>query len=229
LGVNNLVEIIEDPLLRNQIHLFSDRNNAGEILAAHLKKYENRKDTIILAIPAGGVPVAIQISKKLNIIWDLILTRKLHIPWNTEAGFGAVSWEGTTILNKPLVDSLGLTSEEIKSIIENEKKIIQNRLRKFRGNKTFPDLNNKITIVVDDGLASGFSMLVTIKALKQKVRKIVVAIPTAPVTAINLVSSYADEIVCPNIRSGQFFAVAEAYKIWFDLTDNDILELLKTK
>lgn len=224
-----MVEIIEDPLLRNQIHVFANRTNAGEILATYLKKYENRKDTIILAIPAGGVPVAIQISKKLNIVWDLILTRKLHIPWNKEAGFGAVSWEGTTILNKPLVDSLGLTTKEINNVVENEKKTIQNRLRKFRGTKPFPDLDNKIVIVVDDGLASGFSMLVTVKALKQKVRKIVVAIPTAPVTAISLLSPFADEIVCPNIRSGPFFAVAEAYKIWFDLTDNDVLELLKTK
>lgn len=222
-----MVEIIEDNLLRNQIHVFTNRTNAGEVLATFLKKYENKKDAIILAIPAGGVPVAIQISKKLNIIWDLILTRKLHIPWNKEAGFGAVSWEGTTILNKPLVDSLGLTAEEINSVIENEKKIILNRLRKFRGNKPFPVLDNKIVIVVDDGLASGFSMLVTVKTLKQKVRKIVVAIPTAPISAIRLISSYADEIVCPNIRSGPFFAVAESYKIWFDLTDNDILELLK--
>lgn len=222
-----MVEIIEDYLLRNQIHVFVDRTNAGEILATHLSKYENKKDAIILAIPAGGVPVAIQISKKLEINWDLILTRKLHIPWNKEAGFGAVSWEGTTILNKPLVESLGLTLEEINSVVEKEKRIIHNRLRKFRGNKPFPNLNNKIVIVVDDGLASGFSMLVTVKALKQKVRKIVVAIPTAPVSAIKLVGSFADEIVCPNIRSGSFFAVAEAYEVWFDLTDNDVLELLK--
>ena len=222
-----MVEIIEDYLLRNQIHVFVDRTNAGEILATHLSKYKNKKDAIILAIPAGGVPVAIQISKKLEINWDLILTRKLHIPWNKEAGFGAISWEGTTILNKPLVESLGLTLEEINSVVEKEKRIIHNRLRKFRGNKPFPNLNNKIVIVVDDGLASGFSMLVTVKALKQKVRKIVVAIPTAPVSAIKLVSSFADEIVCPNIRSGSFFAVAEAYKVWFDLTDNDVLELLK--
>lgn len=224
-----MVEIIEDQILRNQIHVFEDRTNAGDVLGAHLKKYENRKDVIILAIPAGGVPVAIQISKKLNVIWDLILTRKLHVPWNKEAGFGAVSWEGTTILNKPLVNSLGLTREEINSVVENEKKIIQNRLKKFRGNKPFPDLTNKIVVAVDDGLASGFSMLVTVKALNLKVKKMVVAIPTAPVRAIKLISSYTDEIFCPNIRSGPFFAVAEAYKVWFDLTDNDILKLLKSK
>ena len=224
-----MLEIVDDPSLRNQIHVFTDRSTAGKILATHLKEYENRKDTIILAIPAGGVPVAIQISKKLNIIYDLILTRKLHIPWNKEAGFGAVSWEGTTILNKPLVESLKLTNEEINTIVENEKKIIQNRLRKFRGDKPFPNLDNKIVIVVDDGLASGFSMLVTTNTLKQKVRKLIVAIPTAPVSAIKLISSYADKIVCPNIRSGPFFAVAEAYKIWFDLTDNDVLKLLKTQ
>jgi predicted phosphoribosyltransferase len=225
-----LVDIIEDDSLRNQIHVYEDRIDAGDVLVNHLKEYENKKQVIILGIPAGGVPVAIQISKKLNIIWDLILTRKLHIPWNKEAGFGAVSWEGTIILNKPLVDSLGLTNEEINNIIENEKKIIHNRLKKFRGNKPFPNLSNKTVIIVDDGLASGFSMLVTAKAIKkQKVKKIVVAIPTAPISAIKLVSFYANKIVCPNIRSGSFFAVAEAYKKWSDLTDNDVLEIIKIK
>ena len=222
-----MVEIIEDPVLRNKVQIFADRTNAGEVLATHLKEYGNRKDVVVLAIPAGGVPVAIQISKKLNIIWDFVLTRKLHIPWNKEAGFGAVSWKGTTILNRPLVDSLGLTNEEISNVVETEKRIIQNRLKKFRGDKPFPNLENKIVIVVDDGLASGFSMLVTIKTLKLIVKKIVVAIPTASANAIKLISPYADKIVCPNIRFSHFFAVADAYKIWFDLTDDDVIELLK--
>jgi predicted phosphoribosyltransferase len=102
-------------------------------------------------------------------------------------------------------------------------------LKKFRGNVPFPNLNDKIVIVVDDGLASGFSMLVTVKTLKLQVGKLIVAVPTAPMSAINLISSFVDKIFCANIRSGPFFAVATAYRIWYDLTDEDVLEFLKKR
>ena len=214
-----LAEIVENSNFRDKIHVFDDRSHAGEVLAKWLKQYEDREDAIILAIPAGGVPVAVQVSKKLNIPWDLAVTTKLHIPWNREAGFGAVSWDGTIILNKPLVDSLGLTSGEIERCVEEEKKVIQKRLKEFRGNRPFPDLEGKVVIVVDDGLASGFSMLVTAKTLRDKAGAVVVA--------IELISSYVDKIVCLNIRSGPVFAVADAYKVWYDLTDKDVIEILK--
>lgn len=126
-----LAEIVENSDFRDKIHVFDDRSHAGEVLAKWLKQYEDRKDAIILAIPAGGVPVAVQVSKKLNIPWDLAVTTKLHIPWNREAGFGAISWDGTVILNKRLVDSLGLTSGEIERCVEEEKKVIQKRLKEF--------------------------------------------------------------------------------------------------
>lgn len=220
-------DIIEKPELRNKTHIFDDRTHAGDLVAELLQENENRKDTIILAIPAGGVPVANQISKKLNLSWDLAITRKLHIPWNQEAGFGAVSWDGTAIINRPLADSLGLTKKEINRVIEEEKQILQRRLKKFRGNAPFPVIKNKVVILVDDGLASGFSMLVTARTLSNKVKKVVVAVPTAPTTAINLIQSEVDKIVCVNIRSTPFFAVADAYKLWYDLTDDDVIGLLK--
>jgi len=218
---------VENPDFRDRFQVFDDRSHAGALLAKWLKQYQDREDAIILAIPAGGVPVAVQVSKKLNIPWDLAVTTKLHIPWNREAGFGAISWDGTLILNKPLVDSLGLTSGEIERCVEEEKKVIQRRLEKFRGNRPFPDIEGNAVIVVDDGLASGFSMLVTAKTLRDKAGAVVVAVPTAPVSAIELISSYVDKIVCLNIRSGPFFAVADAYKVWYDLTDNDIIDILR--
>jgi putative phosphoribosyl transferase len=223
-----LAEIVENPEFRDKIHVFDDRSHAGELLAEWLKQYENREEVIIIAIPAGGVPVAVQVSEKLDVLWDLAVTTKLHIPWNREAGFGAVSWDGSVILNKPLVDSLGLTSEEIERRVEEEKKVIQRRLEEFRGDRPFPDLKGKIVIVVDDGLASGFSMLVTTKTLRDKAGEVVVAVPTAPVRAIELISSYVDRIVCLNIRSGSLFAVADAYKLWYDLTDKEVIDILKS-
>jgi len=222
-----LAEIVDNPDFRDKIHIFDDRSHSGEMLAKLLKQYKGREDAIILAIPAGGIPVAVQVSKKLNVPWDLAVTTKLHIPWNKEAGFGAISWDGTVILNKPLVDSLGLTTGEIEHCVEEEKRVIQRRLEKFRVNEPFPDLEGKVAIVVDDGLASGFSMLVTAKTLREKAERVVVAVPTAPVSAIELISSYVNIIVCLNIRSGPIFAVADAYKLWYDLTDKDVIDILK--
>ena len=111
--------------------------------------------------------------------------------------------------------------------MSEEKKVIQNRLKKFRGNMPFPNLEDKRVIIVDDGLASGFSMLVTIKTLREIVKEIIVAVPTASVGAINLISPYADKIYCLNVRSGSFFAVANAYLVWNDLTDENVLNILR--
>jgi len=157
-----------------------------------------------------------------------VITRKIHIPWNKESGFGAISWDGIMFLNEPLVASLGLTKEDIDRCVAEEREVINRRLNMFRGDRPFPDLKAKIVIIVDDGLASGFSMLTTVKAIEQKcVKEIVVAVPTASISAIKLIRSIADKIVCLNIRSGSFFAVADAYKVWYDLKDEDVIGVLK--
>jgi putative phosphoribosyl transferase len=112
--------------------------------------------------------------------------------------------------------------------VAEEKEIIERRVERFRGNRPFPDLSNKNVIIIDDGLASGFSMLTTVKAAKRnKIKELIVAVPTAPISAINLLRPHVDQIVCLNIRSGAFFAVADAYTNWYDLHDEDVIELLK--
>jgi len=224
-----LVELIENQELRNKINVFLNREDAGRLMAEMLKVYENKQDFIVLAIPAGGVPIANEISKRLRLPLDLAVTRKLHVPWNQEAGFGAISWDGTVLLNKPLVDALGLTEADIEKAVNEEKKVIQNRLKKFRENTPFPNLEDKNVIIVDDGLASGFSMLATVKTLNKLVEEIMVAVPTASMGAINLISPYTDKIYCLNIRSDSFFAVANAYQVWYDLTDENVLNILKNK
>jgi putative phosphoribosyl transferase len=222
-----LAEIIEEPSLRNRLYVFKDRYHAGELLSEKLREYRKNKDAYILAIPAGGVQVAVKISEDLEIPLDVVVTRKLHIPWNREAGFGAISWNGMTFLNEPLVESIGLTQKEIDHCIAEEQKAIERRLRLFSGDRPFPDLSHKTAIVVDDGLASGFSMLTTLKALKNTdLKEVVVAVPTAPISAIQLIKPHADRIICLNIRYGPIFAVADAYKEWYDLTDDDVIKIL---
>lgn len=223
-----MAEIIDEPIFRNRIHVFKDRLHAGELLAEKLEEYAGKKSVYVLAIPAGGVQVAFIISKRLKLPLDLVVTRKIHIPWNKEAGFGAISWDGIMFLNEPLVASLGLKREDIDRCVAEEKDVIKRRLKTFRVDKPFPDLKDKTAIIVDDGLASGFSMLTTVKAIeRRKAKDIVIAIPTAPVSAIELVSPHVDKLLCLNIRSGPFFAVAEAYKVWYDLRDEDVIDVLK--
>jgi len=223
-----MAEIVDEPILKNRVQVFESRLQAGKLLAKKLEEYMDNKNAYVLAIPAGGVQVAIIIAKRLNVPFDLAITRKLHVPWNREVGFGALSWDGTMFLNEPLITSLGLTRDDIDRCIVEEKEVIRRRMKKFRGDKPFPNLEGKIAIIVDDGLASGFSMLTTLKTIEQMgVKEKIVAVPTAPVSAINLIRAYSDKIVCLNIRSGPIFAVADAYKEWHDLEDADVVNILK--
>jgi predicted phosphoribosyltransferase len=223
-----VTDVVDDPALRGRTHVFTDRSHAGALLADALREYQEREHTYVLAIPAGGVPVAYAVAHTLRLPWDLAVTRKLHIPWNREAGFGAVSWSGVVLLNEPLVASLGLREEEIARCIDAENAVLGERLMKFRGARPFPNLTGRTVIVVDDGLASGYSMLATVQSLTQTgCEHVVAAVPTAPVSALALIRPHVARVVCLNVRSGPVFAVADAYQAWYDLTDTDVLNLLE--
>ncbi len=220
--------VIDEPTFRDKQFVFKDRVHAGQLLATKLKNHVDRVNVQLLAIPAGGIPVGHTIAKNLDLPLDVIIVRKIQIPWNTEAGFGAVSYNGTVLLNESLVAQLGLTSEIVQWCISQTQQIIRERLEKFRGNKPFPDLKKKIVILVDDGLASGSTMLVAVKSVqKQTPEKIVVAVPTASTGAIELVAPSVNKLICLNIRSGPIFAVADAYQKWYDLSDEEVIEILR--
>ena len=220
-------KIIEMKELRNKIYVFRDRVHAGELLASRLKPYIG-KDSIVLAIPSGGVPVGNTISKELGLQMDLIIVRKLPIPYNTEAGFGSMSWNGEVKLNKELVYQLQLSDSDIDPIIADVKRDLDKRMEIFRGKRPFPELKNKTAIIVDDGLASGYTLLAAISSVKRlSPAKIIVAVPTASKNAIDLVAPYVDEIFCLNIRETSIFAVADAYKEWHDLTEQEVLKILR--
>lgn len=221
-------KIIEEPTYRERMFVFRDRLQAGRLLAERLQEYAGKRNVILLALPAGGVPVGYMVAKELCILMDVMVVRKVQIPWNTEAGFGALTWDSEIVLNEPLVRHLRLTRGMIEESISNTKRIIQERLRKFRGDRPMPDLESKVVILVDDGLASGFTMLAAARsARKKKPEKIVVAAPTGSMGAIELLAPEVDEIVCLNIRSGPVFAVADAYENWYDLTDEEVMGILK--
>lgn len=220
------MKVVEIAALRNKIHIFKNRLHAGMRLADELKQHVER-DAVLLALPSGGVPVGYAVSKSLRLPLDVVVVRKIQIPWNTEAGFGAISWDGSLILNDSLVKELGLTPSQIEESIAHTKKILSKRTRKFRGNRPAPQMQSRTVILVDDGLASGYTMTTAVDSVRRhEPQKIIVAVPTGSRGAVRLVSSKANLTVCLNIREGPFFAVADAYEDWHDLTDDEVVQYL---
>jgi len=219
--------LIEDRSLRDKVYVFKDRKEAGTLLAQRLSGYKG-VDGIVLGIPSGGVPVAFEVAKTLGLPLDLIIVRKVQIPDNPEAGFGAVGPSGEVLLNREVISQLHLTEKEVESQIQMARDIIKRRNELFREGLPFPSLKDKVVIIVDDGLASGYTMLSSVDFIKRhKPDKVIVAVPTAPKRTVALILSQVDEIVCLNVRSGVIFAVADAYEKWYDLKDDEVISILR--
>ncbi len=222
-------KIHEKEAFRDQRHLFMDRSEAGETLGSMLEPdYAHINEGMVLAIPSGGVPVGIRVKEKLGLPFDLMIVRKLKIPGNPEAGFGAMALDGSVFYNEALIRELRLTESEIEAEKGRVGKELEKRNALFRKSQPFPDLMGKRVILVDDGLASGFTMLASVATAKRaKAQETVVAVPTAPQRSIDRVGTEVDQIYCANIRTGAFFAVADAYQNWYDLNEKEVLELLR--
>jgi predicted phosphoribosyltransferase len=218
--------LIEEVTLRNKFHVFEDRTEAGRLIAGKLVKYRD-SGGIVFGIPSGGVPVAREIAEALHLPMDLMIVRKLQIPYNPEAGFGAMGLGGEIILNEGLLAQLGLTEDEIREQAEKTKEVIKRRDQVFRGGRPFPVLKDRIVILADDGLASGYTMLAAVSFVKRnKPGKIIVAVPTASQRTVEFVLPEVDELVCLNVRHGISFAVADAYRNWYDLSDVEVLSII---
>ena len=157
-----------------------------------------------------------------------VIVRKIQIPYNPEAGFGSVGPEGEIILNEVLVTQLSLTEQEMEAEIRKTMDVIKKRDKLFRQERPFPSLQDKNIIVVDDGLASGYTMFAAIKFIKKKnPKKVIVGVPTGSGKTVDFVLSVVDELVCLNVRNIFPYAVADAYRNWYDLTDEEVLEIIK--
>lgn len=221
--------IQEDVRLRDRQGIFKDRFEAGRAVGEFMAaEYEGLDRSIVLAIPAGGVPVGIELSKRLGLPFDCLIIRKIQIPGNTEAGFGAVAGGGEPILNQELIRRLGLSREQIDAQISKTRQELTIRERLFRGNRPLPDLSGMTVILTDDGLASGFTMLAAMETVRRKdAKKVVVAVPTAPLSSVRRVAQDADEVISLHIQERGPFAVANAYQHWYDLSREEVVELLQ--
>ncbi|ORX50087.1 phosphoribosyltransferase [Piromyces finnis] len=206
----------------------NDRTDAGIQIAFNneIKKYSNRKDTIILALPRGGIPVAYQISEKLNIPFDMIIVRKLGLPTHEETAMGAIGMNNIIIYNEKCIISNSVTQSTLNSVIEKEKIELIRRNNEYCRNRPFPDIRDKNIILVDDGIASGASM----KAASVKLynpKKIIVAVPVGPPEVINELNLIVDEVVCI-YQPSPFHAVGLWYGKFAQVKDDEVHKYLES-
>jgi putative phosphoribosyl transferase len=220
-------DIIDNPRLRERRYVFSSRHDAGRQLGAFIKLLPPIPDPLVLAIPAGGVPIGREVAGALGAPLSLAIVRKIRIPGSTESGFGAVTWDVQVLINEELRDALGLSDAEVNRAIAETRENVNERIARFTGTRAVPALTGKTIILTDDGLASGFTMLAAIKSVRlKKPARIMVAVPTASATSAGLVAGHVDQLVCLNVRSSRTFEVADAYTEWYDLDDREVLEEL---
>ncbi|HYB58781.1 MAG TPA: phosphoribosyltransferase family protein [Candidatus Acidoferrales bacterium] len=207
--------------------MYKDRVQAGHVLADLLLRYEGQVATI-LAIPRGGIEVAFPITVRLRAPLDLIIPRKLPIPTNVEAGFGAITSDGSRVLNDDMISYVGLTDAEIETIAAHVLEEVKRRETKYRGGKPFPQLSGRTAIIVDDGLATGYTALAAIAYVrKRQPKRVILAVPVASKSAEMLVKPHVDEYICPLTSDRPWFAVASFYDHFSDLTDDEVLTCLK--
>jgi len=207
--------------------LFRDRRDAGRFLAGLLEEYRGRPDVMVLGLPRGGVPVAYEVATALGAPLDVFLVRKLGVPGREELAMGAIASGGVVVINDDVVRGLGISPEVIEQVAEQEGRELLRREEAYREGRPFPEVAGKTVIVVDDGLATGSSMRAAIEALRKLApARIVVAVPAAPESTCQELTSLAGEVVCATTPS-PFFAVGNSYWDFTQTTDAEVRDLLR--
>jgi putative phosphoribosyl transferase len=205
---------------------FASRADAGRQLAEFLLEKEASAD-VIIAVPSGGVAVGRALAEQLGAPFDMILVRKLPLPAEPEAGFGAVTLHGEVALNDALVAACELSEEDIRAVILRVMGELRQRQARFLAGRPRPDPAGKDVLVVDDGLASGFTMQVAVRELQRREpHSLSVAVPDAPLSTVKAIEPLVDDLYCLVGQRRGPFAVASFYAEWHDLTDGEVMELL---
>lgn len=206
---------------------YRDRQDAGIVLAEHLKEYAHRSNVIVLALPRGGVPVAYEVAVALSLPLDIFIVRKLGVPGYEELAMGALAMGGTVILNEPLMNQLHLDQASINAVLESEQRELVRREHLYRGNRPFPELLGKTIILVDDGIATGSTMRAAVKALRNcKPAFIIVAVPVAARETCDEMAKLVDKIICP-LKPINFHAVGLWYENFSQTSDSEVIEFLE--
>lgn len=205
---------------------FSNRTEAGRLLAEKLVKYAGRADVIVLGLPRGGVPVAYEVAKRLGVPLDVFIVRKLGVPGFEELAVGAIASGGVRVLNQDVMRALPNAEATIESITARETAELERREQSYRDGHPAPELRDRVVILVDDGLATGATMRAAVKALRHRgAAKIVVAVPVGPPDTCREFEEEADETICASVP--EFFqAVGQYYEDFSQTSDDEVRELL---
>ena len=213
---------------RTSTRSFRDRRDAGRALAEQLTAYRGKHGALVLGLARGGVPVGWEVARALGAPLDVFLVRKLGVPQWRELAMGAVASGGGVVMNDSVVSSLHITDEQIQAVIDSETAELERRERAYRGERPAADLHGKVVILVDDGIATGASMLAAVRAVRAaRPQSIVVAVPVGPQSACRELAKEAEDVVCASMPPA-FDAVGQVYRDFHQVTDDEVRELLAT-
>lgn len=207
--------------------VFENRFDAGRQLAEHLFDYIN-KQVVVLGIPNGGMAVALVVALPLKADLDLVISRKIPLPLSPEGGFGSITDDGTMILNEDLVKKTGLTRQQINYQVSQVRADIRSRSLLYHKDKRPLSVTGRTVILVDDGLASGYTMRAAIESLRhRKPATIVAAVPVGPEPVVEELRRVADRVITCVVGTDPTFYVSDYYRYWHDVSDEEVLKYLK--
>jgi putative phosphoribosyl transferase len=205
---------------------FRDRSEAGRLLSPLLSAYAGRDDVVVLALPRGGVPVGYEIATALHVPFDVFAVRKLGVPGQEELAMGALAGAGETVVDRAMIETLGLSRADVARVIERERVELARQQRLYRDHRPYPRVEENIVILVDDGLATGASMYVAVEALRHmRPARIVVAVPVAPPDTFRILRLHADDVICYETPE-PFGAVGAWYDDFNQVGDREVRRLL---
>lgn len=209
--------------------IFADRVDAGKRLARELAGV-CKQNGVVLAIPRGGVVVGAEIARALGMPIDVIIPKKIGAPHNPEVAIGAVTQDGTTFFNHSLFAFLGLEEKDLTGLVEEQKKEIKRRMILYRGRAEYPDYSGRCIIVVDDGIATGYTVLAALRWTRQKFKpqKLILAVPVAPRDTLDRLEEEVDQLVVLETPD-DFYAVGQFYRDFSQTTDQEVIQILKER